>query len=170
MSLPQSNSKINYLWYNFHVAVLISKKRVGVWRALLTIHVEATDRINEALADAGVLSLLEYDVLLTLYETSDKRLRLSDLAKEALLSRSGITRLVDRLEAQQLLKREVCAADRRGAFAVLTEQGTAALRRTWPVYANSISKYFADHLTEEEIEIFEKAAVRILEALKASRI
>lgn len=151
------------------MTILISKQRVGVWRAFLTIHTEATEQINEALADAAVLSLPEYDVLLTLYEAPDHRLRLSDLAKDVLLSRSGTTRLVDRLEAQQLLKREACATDRRGAFAVLTEEGTAALRRTWPVYAQLIGECFANHLTDEEIEVLEKAMTRILGALKSRK-
>ena len=145
--------------------VTLSRERIAVWRALLTIHVEATERINDALAAAHVLSLAEYDVLLTLYEAEGKRLRLSDLARAVLLTRSGTTRLIDRLEAQNLLVREACATDRRGTFAVLTDAGVNALRRTWPVYADNIARHFADYLTDEEVEVFTRATTRILDAL-----
>jgi len=87
-----------------------------------------------------------------------------ELAERVVLSRSGLTRLVDRLEAERVLTRDRCGTDRRGAYAVITEQGIFALRRAWPVYANGIAKYFAQWLTPEEAEVLESAFGRILQA------
>jgi len=87
-----------------------------------------------------------------------------ELAERVVLSRSGLTRLVDRLEVEGLLLRERSGTDRRGAYAVITEQGVAALRRTWPIYARGISEYFAQWLTLEEAQLLEAALRRILHA------
>jgi DNA-binding MarR family transcriptional regulator len=97
-----------------------------------------------------------YDVLFALYEAPDRRLRMSGLASAIVLSRSGLTRLVDRLEAEGLLARERLASDRRGAFAVLTEKGVEAMRRAWPVYARGIQEHFARFLNDEEARIVTK--------------
>jgi DNA-binding MarR family transcriptional regulator len=74
------------------------------------------------------------------------RLRLHDLAGRAVLSRSGLTRLVDRLQDEGLLRRERCAEDRRGYHAVITDKGRKAVREAWPVYRRGIEQYFARHL------------------------
>lgn len=87
-----------------------------------------------------------------------------ELAERVVLSRSGLTRLVDRLEAEGLLLRDRSGRDRRGAYAVITEQGIAALRQTWPVYARGIAEYFARWLTLEEAQLLESALGRILQA------
>jgi DNA-binding MarR family transcriptional regulator len=108
--------------------------------------------------------LSSYDVLIELYEAPEHRLRMHELAERVVLSRSGLTRLVDRLEAEGLLTRERSGTDRRGAYAVITEQGIAALRRTWPIYARGIAEYFAQWLTLEEAQILESAFGRILQA------
>jgi DNA-binding MarR family transcriptional regulator len=78
---------------------------------------------------------------------------MNELASAIVLSRSGLTRLVDRLEVEGLLKRERSASDRRGAFAVLTEKGVEAMRKAWPVYAKGIDEHFARFLSEEEARI-----------------
>ncbi|MGH7580039.1 MAG: MarR family winged helix-turn-helix transcriptional regulator, partial [Gemmatimonadales bacterium] len=104
---------------------------VAAWRALLTAHADLTERIDAALRRAGVIPLRWYDALLCLYEAPGRRLRLAELARAALLSRSGLSRLVDRLEANGLLTREPAADDARGAYAVLTPAGLQALRRCW---------------------------------------
>ena len=84
-----------------------------------------------------------------------------ELAQRVVLSRSGLTRLVDRLEAEGFLTRDRCKTDRRGAYAVITEQGIAALRRAWPIYAKGISQYFAQWLTLEEAQVLGSALERI---------
>ena len=116
----------------------------------MTAHAALINQIERELLEAGVVPLSWYDVLFALYEAPGQRLRMSELASAIVLSRSGLTRLVDRLEMEGLLKRERLESDRRGAFAVLTEKGVEAMRRAWPVYARGIDEHFARYLSDEE--------------------
>jgi DNA-binding MarR family transcriptional regulator len=142
----------------------LSELHLAAWRAFLKAHAIAVDRIDHDLAAEQRLPLSSYDVLIELYEAPDRRLRMHELAQRVVLSRSGLTRLVDRLEAEGLLTRDRCGTDRRGAYAVITEQGIAALRKAWPVYARGISQYFAQWLTQEEAQVFVTALERLLQA------
>jgi DNA-binding MarR family transcriptional regulator len=142
----------------------LSEQYLKVWRAFLKAHATIVDRIDHDLAAAERLPLSSYDVLIELYEAPEHRLRMHELAQRVVLSRSGLTRLVDRLEAEGFLTRDRCKTDRRGAYAVITEQGIAALRRTWPIYARGISLYFAQWLTPEEAQVLGSAFERIEQA------
>ncbi len=135
--------------------------RLTAWRAFLIAHASTVSAIERDLAAEGLVPLTWYDVLVALWEAPDHRLRLHELAREIVLSRSGLTRLVDRLEAAGLLRREAATDDRRGAYAVLTDEGRAAQLRAWPIYARGIATYFADHLSEEEAMILANALQRI---------
>jgi DNA-binding MarR family transcriptional regulator len=123
---------------------------IAAWRALLTAHAELTERVDAALREAGVIPLKWYDALLCLYEAPGRRLRLAEMAEAALLSRSGLSRLVDRLEDAGLLVREPCEDDARGAYAVLTPAGLEALRRCWRVYGSQIESYVGRRITRSE--------------------
>jgi DNA-binding MarR family transcriptional regulator len=123
---------------------------IAAWRILLTAHADLTERIDGALREAGVIPLRWYDALLCLYQAPGRRLRLADMARAALLSRSGLSRLVDRLEATGLLTREPCEDDARGAYAVLTPEGLQALRRCWKVYGPQIEALVGRRLTPAE--------------------
>lgn len=142
----------------------LSSDHVDAWRALLTSHAELTERIDTALRAAGVIPLRWYDALLCLYEAPGRRLRLAELAKAALLSRSGLSRLVDRLEEAGLLTREPCQDDARGAYAVLTSEGLHALRRCWRVYGPEIEARVGRRLTLAEARTLRGLLVRLLEA------
>lgn len=135
--------------------------RLAAWRALLTAHATAIRAIERELAAEGLVPLTWYDVLVALWEAPDHRLRMHELARAVVLSRSGLTRLVDRLEAAGLLRREASPDDRRGAYAVLTDEGRAAQLRAWPVYARGIATHFADYLSEEEAAILARALGRV---------
>ena len=142
----------------------LSEQHLGVWRAFLKAHAVVIDRIDRDLVAAERLPLSSYDVLIELYEAPEYRLRMHELADRVVLSRSGLTRLVDRLEAEGFLARDRSRTDRRGAYAVITEKGIAALRRAWPIYARGISEYFARWLTDEEAETLETALKRVYQA------
>jgi DNA-binding MarR family transcriptional regulator len=137
------------------------EQRLVAWRALLTTQARAVEAIERDLAAADLVPLTWYDVLVALWEAPDHRLRLHELAREVVLSRSGLTRLVDRLEAAGLLRRESCADDRRGAFAVLTPEGRAAQLKAWPIYARGISAHFGRHLSDTEATILATALGRV---------
>lgn len=134
---------------------------LAAWRAFLVAHAAAVGAIERELAAAGVVPLTWYDVLVALWEAPEHRLRLNELASAVVLSRSGLTRLVDRLESAGLLRREACADDRRGAYAVLTDAGRAAQLRAWPAYARGIAAHFADYLSREEAAILATVLDRV---------
>ena len=134
---------------------------LAAWRALLGAHATAIAAIERDLAAEGLVPLVWYDVLVALWEAPDGRLRLNELASALLLSRSGLTRLVDRLEAAGYLRREPCPTDRRGAFAVLTPDGRAAQLRAWPTYARGIVRHFARFVEPDETAPLTAALARV---------
>jgi DNA-binding MarR family transcriptional regulator len=89
-----------------------------------------------------------------------------ELARAVVLSRSGLTRLVDRLEKAGLLRREPDPADRRGSFAVLTDEGAAMRERMWPIYAQGIAEHFGDALDDEEAKTLTRALERVIAATR----
>lgn len=115
---------------------------LGAWRAFLTAHALATKRISRDLADAGLPDLTWYDVLWALHRADGRRMRIRELADAVVLSSTGMTRFVDRLQAAGLVRREAVPGDRRGAYAVITKEGSALLRSMWPIYARGIATYF----------------------------
>ena len=139
---------------------------LAAWRSFITAHALVIEQIDRDLAAAGCVPLHWYDVLVELVEAPEERLRMHQLANQVVLSRSGLTRLVDRLEAAGLLRRERSGTDRRGAYAVLTAQGRAALRMAWPVYAHGISTYFARHLDPAHVGTLTTTFERVREAAR----
>ena len=138
--------------------------RLDAWRAFLRAHAAVVARIERDLQRRGLTPLTWYDVLIELVYAPDNRLRLSELADAVALSRSGLTRLVDRLEQAGLLRREPHPRDRRGAYAVLTEAGWEAVASTRPAYLRDIAAFFANHLTEGETRVLSSALSRVFEA------
>ena len=104
-------------------------ERLLPWRAFLVAHARITRRLDEELRAEHDLTLGEYDALLALAEARDRRLRMNTLAERVILSKSGVTRLIDRLVADGLVVRDQCVTDARGAEAVLTDKGLERLRR-----------------------------------------
>lgn len=109
------------------------------WRAILQGHAALVERIGRQVSAAGGVSLDSYDVMLALSNAPGGRLRMGELACHVVLSRSGLTRLMDRMEAAGWVTRELAAGDRRSFEAFLTPQGEAAFQATWPLYARAIA-------------------------------
>jgi len=128
------------------------------WRIFATIEAD--------LAAAGLPSLSWYDALYELYLAPGHHLRMSELAHSALLSRSGLTRLVDKLEKEKLIERKACDKDGRVQHAQLTDKGVETLRKIWPVYRAGIKKYFAEHLDETEAAKVGEVFARMSAALE----
>lgn len=147
----------------------LDESRLAAWRAFINAHASVIDRIEQELADAGQLPLTSYDVLVALAEAPERRLRMNDLARRVVvLSRSGVTRLADRLEVEGLLRRERTAEDRRGAYAVITDKGLEALDRARPIYAQGIARHFGRFLNDAEVQTLASVLTRIDAAARAS--
>lgn len=142
---------------------LLSPSGRKAWRALYEARATVTRRIERDLADGGGGSLSDYGVLFTLSNAPEARIRLSELADAAMMSRSGTTRLVNRLEASGFLERIACETDKRGTFAVLTDAGRGEMRRIWAVYSDGIARYFAAHLSPQELETLTPLLRRVAE-------
>jgi DNA-binding MarR family transcriptional regulator len=119
---------------------------LATWRAFLSAHARVMRGVEADLHEQGLPPLSWYDVLWALYEAPERRLRMRELAEHVVLTRTGMTRLVDRIEAAGLLRREPVPGDRRGAYAVLTDEGVALLRRMWPVYSRRVREAFVEPL------------------------
>jgi DNA-binding MarR family transcriptional regulator len=125
--------------------------QLGAWRGLLRVHAGLVRELDAELYAAHDLPLSSYDVLIYLQAAPDKRLRMAELADSVLLSRSGVTRLVDRLVREGLIVRDTCESDGRGSFAVLTEAGEELLARARPTHLDGVRKRFLRHFSEEEL-------------------
>jgi DNA-binding MarR family transcriptional regulator len=147
--------------YDPAVSTRIPKESLAAWRHFLKAHAAVVSSIERDLDERGLVPLVWYDVLIAIAEAPNRRLRLRDVARELVLTRSGATRLVDKLEAAGLVRRERSEDDRRGAVAVLTAEGGCALSAAWPVYAAGIRERFADMLSPSEIRIIRDAMRRI---------
>lgn len=138
----------------------LSAPRIAVWRGLLTIQARVVSRVEKQLTEAQLPPLAWYDALFALYEQPGQRLRMSELADKVLLSRSGLTRLVDKLEASGCLRRESVDTDKRGFYVSLTKKGTDLLRQMWPIYSDGIAQEFADRLSSEEVDLLKTLFVK----------
>jgi DNA-binding MarR family transcriptional regulator len=138
----------------------IQKTHLKAWRLFITANAVILENIDRQLREAEQIPLNWYDVLIELYEATDNRLRMSELADRVLLTRSGLTRLVDTLEKAGHIVREIDPDDRRGFYAVLTDSGKQAMQKAWPTYASGINRLFAKHLSDEEarllVDVFER--------------
>ena len=145
------------------------KTASSVWPLFLTAHAVLVSRIEARLSQAGLPPLVWYDVLWALERAPDNRLRMSELADMTVLSRSNLTRLVDRLESAGMVERARSEADRRGAFAVVTTSGKAMRRKIWPTYLAAIKELFDDHIESGEAEQMRTVLRRVLDAALESR-
>jgi DNA-binding MarR family transcriptional regulator len=146
--------------YNPYMA--LDEQRKKAYASLLISHSVVTKLIDRRLKEAGVVGIEVYDVLLALEEAPEQRLRMSDIADRIVISRSGITRLADRLAHEGLLERLACPMDRRSIYAVLTPKGMSERERAWPVYRQAIQDYFGRHMTSEEAQVLYQVLGRIV--------
>jgi DNA-binding MarR family transcriptional regulator len=127
--------------------------QVRSWRSFLEAHAAVGRAIDAELSRAALPPLGWYDVLWALREAPGRRLRMHELAERVLLSRTGLTRLVDRIETAGCLRREPVPGDRRGTYVSLTAAGTRLLGRMWPVYARCIGRWFTEPVGAEHVRL-----------------
>ena len=140
----------------------LDERELRAWRGMLRVHAMLSKALDAQLDAEHGLPLTSYEVLLYLADAEDGKMRMCDLADSVLLSRSGLTRLVDRLERDGLLKRESCASDARGAFAKLTPAGREKLASARATHLEGVRSLFLQHFSEEEQELLGSFWQRVL--------
>ncbi|HEX2649458.1 MAG TPA: MarR family transcriptional regulator [Burkholderiales bacterium] len=140
--------------------------RQRAWARFVVAQALLVERIEAAFAQAGLPSLDWYDVLWVLERSEHGRLRMADLAEQAVVSRSNVTRLADRLEKAGLVQRMSCPMDGRSTFCVLTDKGRALRARMWTVYRRQIDSLFGAHLSVREADEMTKVFERIISSAK----
>jgi DNA-binding MarR family transcriptional regulator len=141
--------------------------RLETWRAFLMAHALLTRRLDEDLRTEEDLTLGEYSALLQVAEAPDHALRMNQLADGIFLSRSGVTRLIDRLEADGLISRSTCTSDGRGSLAVLTEAGQARLRAAAATHLRGIEQYFLAVVPDPELDVLNSSFRAVGERVRA---
>ena len=132
---------------------LLNEEELAAWRAFLRAHSTMLRRISRDLEEAGLPPLAWYDVLAALKDAPDQQLRQVELAERVLLSTSGLSRLLDRIEKKGLARRTSCETDRRSFYIQLTDEGADMLEEMWPVYARGIADDFLPALGSNPCEI-----------------
>jgi DNA-binding MarR family transcriptional regulator len=139
----------------------IAEEHLDAWRALLNTHARLTAKVEVALAEHGLPQLGWYDVLWALQRAPGKALRMGELADAVTISRSGLTRMVDRIEVEGLLERRPSEADRRAIDVAITADGSKLLRRMWPVYEGVLRAEFEAKLSRADAQALRRALAKV---------
>ena len=137
--------------------------RLAAWSTFLRAHARVVRELERELLADQDLALTDYDVLVQLAAAPEGRLRMSELADRLLLSRSGVTRLVDRLVADGLVERVSCEDDRRGQWAALTDAGRDRLRRAAPTHLRGVATHFLDRLSADDLASLERMLAGVVD-------
>jgi DNA-binding MarR family transcriptional regulator len=140
----------------------LSPLEFEAWAGFLRAHARLVHELDRELDAAHGLPLTQYEVLLHLERAPERRLRMSELARSVLLSQSGVTRLVDRLEARGLVVRAPCAEDRRVLWAQMTEEGRRRLAEARPTHIAGVRARFLERLDDDELRGLADAWERVL--------
>ncbi|GAA3105797.1 MarR family transcriptional regulator [Streptosporangium carneum] len=130
---------------------VVGSEELALWHVVRRAQARVTRALEAELLVEHDLALASYDVLAQLSGAPERRLRMNDLAERVMLSRSGLTRLVDRLQREGLVERAACADDARGLFAVLTDDGAVRLAEATPTYMRGVRAQFLGVLDEREL-------------------
>ena len=140
---------------------------VSAWAALLRTHAAVLPKVERALSSTG-MPLTWYDILLVVNAAPGRRLRMTELGKQAVVSRERVSRVVTELEQAGLVVREANPDDKRSSFTVITPEGRRRLRASAPVYLKAIEEHFLSRLTDEETRVIATALGRVASAEEGS--
>ncbi len=147
----------------------LTDAELAAWRSLLRAHSSLVKTLDAELVQAHGLAISSFEVLLRLAQSEGGRMRMCDLADSVLLSRSGLTRLVDRLERDEFVVRGTCEHDARGAFAVITERGRAAFATARVTHLAGVRRHFLDCFEETELPVLAEYLERVLAGVPDDR-
>lgn len=147
----------------------LTPERLKTWRLLLETYDAVVDLLEDELMRQQGFPLTWYDVLVQLNEAPGGRLRMVDLADALLVSRSGLTRLVDAMERADLIRRHRSTSDRRVINVELRPAGRERMRGAWPVLRRMLEEHFSRHLTDGEVRVLGSALSKIAAAARTAR-
>lgn len=133
-----------------------------VWGWQLFAYAKVLQALEADLLEQHELPITWFDLMNRLREAPGQRLRMRELEEASLFTKSGLTRLVDRIESAGFVRRERTAEDRRGVYVVVTEAGNDKINEVWPDHVASVYRHFGSHLDREDGEAIEIAAKKIL--------
>ena len=136
--------------------------RLEAWRTFLQAHFLVRRQLERELSDEQEMSLGEYEVLLILAFSEDRQKRMSELADWLMLSRSGATRVIDRMQQAGLVDRVSCDTDRRGQWAHLTDAGYQRLREASPTHLRGVGEHFLNRIPANELEDLQRILDRVV--------
>ena len=139
------------------------ESEIRTWIRFLATHSAITRELEARLMGTHGLTLSDYDVLVQLARAPERKLRNIDLAKAVVLTRSGVTRLVDGLEKDGLVARSSCPSDKRGTFVSLTDVGLSRLREATSTHVQGVRELFVEQLGEDGVAQMD-ALLRVLPA------
>ena len=140
------------------------EERLDAWVALLHARHAVTESVEADVEAAAGIPLAWHEVLSQLSRAPGGAARMQELAGAALLTKSGITRLIDRMEQAGVVRRTACDADRRGTYAVLTARGRRVLGRSHAAFLESIHERFSRHLSDRDVRDLMRVLGRLLDA------
>lgn len=138
-----------------------------LWPMFLEAHGVLVELIEKDLLRAGGPPLTWYDVLAQLNLAEDRMLPMNRLADSVLLSRSGVTRLVDRMAQEGLVERAQCDTDRRIVYARLTDKGREVFDRSMPIVRTAVAEHFTSRMSARELETMRRALLKIVDGDRA---
>jgi DNA-binding MarR family transcriptional regulator len=144
----------------FHHTSLLSREERVLWRRFVETHAAIVRRLDEDLRGQSGLTLSSFEVLYELVRAPGNRLRMAELADRLLFTRSGVTRLVDRLERDGFVERNDCAHDGRGVYAILTEKGFDTFEAAAAPHVDGVRRLFFDRLDGQD-DVLGRLLVRL---------
>jgi DNA-binding MarR family transcriptional regulator len=146
----------------------LTDREQRAWRTHLEVGKLLAHRLERDLQRFG-LTNHDYEILVNLSEAEGRRLRMTDLADATLQSKSRLSHQITRMEKAGLVRRESCESDRRGLFAVLTDEGWQTMQRVAPHHVDSARRHFIDLLTPDQLQALHAALTPVAEHLRAAR-
>ncbi|MFF7638120.1 MarR family winged helix-turn-helix transcriptional regulator [Kitasatospora sp. NPDC008050] len=146
----------------------LNAREQRLWRAHLEVSKLLEYQLSRELQQHD-LAINDYEILVVLSESPDRRMRMTDLATATLQSKSRLSHQITRMESAGLVLRQECPGDRRGLYAHLTEQGWLTLRAVAPDHVRSVRAHFIDRFDNDQIDAMYEALAPIAEHLRALR-
>lgn len=143
----------------------LQPETLAAWRGLLFTEAAVIRALEKDMLEQHELPITWFDLLGRLARSDERRLRMHELEEASMFTRSGITRLADRLEEAGLVRRERSAEDRRGVYLAITEAGVAKMNEVWADHERSIQEHFGQYLDSKDTAAIRNAAEKVLNGL-----